>query len=109
MITRSANKVVIYKNALSLIVLAVSIASYSPKIQFTQAAKEQHQLTDDEMKKLQFYTSIDVVLQRNQMDNSGKETDDGELVITSGSSLDQVIIPAGTTESLLYHRAQMRC
>jgi hypothetical protein len=81
---------------LSLIVLVVSFASCSPKIQFTQAVKEQHQLTDDEMKKLQFYTSSDIVLQRNQRDNSGKETDDGELVITSGSSLDQVIIPAGT-------------
>ncbi|MBL4651394.1 MAG: hypothetical protein JKY53_00815 [Flavobacteriales bacterium] len=48
------------------------------------------------MKKLQFYTTGDIVLQRNQKDESGKETDGGELVITSGSSIDQVIIPAGT-------------
>jgi hypothetical protein len=81
---------------LSLIVLVVSFASCSPKIQFTQAVKEQHQLTDQEMKKLQFYISADIVLQRNQKDASDKDTDDGELIITSGSSIDQVIIPAGT-------------
>ena len=81
---------------LSLIVLVVSFASCSPKIQFTQAVKEQNQLTEEEMKKLQFYTSADIVLQRNQKDESDKDTDDGELVITSGSSSDQVIIPAGT-------------
>ncbi|MBL4624407.1 MAG: hypothetical protein JKY42_04620 [Flavobacteriales bacterium] len=82
--------------ALVLVVLVTTFSSCSPKIQFTQAVKEQHQLTDEEMKKLQFYTSGDIVLQRNQKDESGKETDDGELIITSGSSIDQVIIPAGT-------------
>jgi hypothetical protein len=82
--------------ALIAVIVTLALASCSPKIQFTQAVKEQNQLTDDEMKKLQFYTSGDIVLQRNQKDDSGKETDDGELVLTSGSSVDQVIIPAGT-------------
>ncbi|MDA9563086.1 hypothetical protein N9R81_00260 [Flavobacteriales bacterium] len=81
---------------LLLVVVVASLSSCAPKMQFTQAVKEQNKLTDDELKKLQFYTSGDIVLQRNERADSGKETDGGELIITSGTSTDQVIIPEGT-------------
>lgn len=79
-----------------LVIALVLLNSCSPRIQFTQALKEQHQVKDEEMKKLQFYTSGDIVMQRVESSGSNKETNEGQLVITSGNSLERVVIKAGT-------------
>jgi hypothetical protein len=77
-------------------ILVVFLSACSPRIQFTQGIKEQHQLSEDELKRIQFYTVGDIVLQRAQSSETEKGTKDGNLVLSSGSSMEQVIIRTGT-------------
>lgn len=84
------------KNTLLFIIGLAFLTSCSPKLQFTQSVKEQHKLTDEELKKIQFYTSGDILLQRAEKGGTEKETTEGELVITTGKSMEQVLIKAGT-------------
>jgi hypothetical protein len=79
---------------LGFIVLLFSACA--PRVQFTQTIKNQHQLKEAELKSIQFYTTGDIVLQRLEDSGSKKATNEGELVIRSGSSLEQVVIKAGT-------------
>ncbi|RMG79117.1 MAG: hypothetical protein D6707_08720 [Bacteroidetes bacterium] len=71
---------------------AALLSSCAPKIPFTQAIREQYKLTDDEIKQLQFYVSGDIVLQSVDEIAKGKTTQDGELVIVDGKTVEQVFI-----------------
>jgi len=76
--------------------LALILFSCSPKIPFTQSIREQHSLSDSDLKSLQFFNSHDIIL--NWAESNAKEQDmvDGTLTIKSGKSVEQVIIKAGT-------------
>ena len=76
--------------------LALILFSCSPKIPFTQSVREQHSLTESDLKSLQFFNSHDIVL--NWAESNAKEQNmvDGTLTIKSGKSVEQVIIKAGT-------------
>lgn len=72
------------------------IISCSPKIPFTQSIREKYKLNETELKSIQFYTSENIVLKRGEMNANEKETKEGTLTIKSGSSVEQVVIKAGT-------------
>lgn len=72
------------------------LSSCAPRVPFTQATKEQYRLTESDLKQIQFYASHDIVLQRAETDQSGKETTEGTLILTEGKSVEQVLIRAGT-------------
>ena len=48
------------------------------------------------MKKIQFYVSSDIVLQRGEKDEKEKEISEGTLTTKDGKSVEQVLIKAGT-------------
>jgi len=82
---------------LLFIIAVISVmSSCSPKISFTQKIREEYKLQPAHLKGLQFYTSGDIVLQHAQRKATTDTIHSGELVIASGSSMDQVIIKAGT-------------
>lgn len=81
---------------LSFIALVILLQSCAPRIPFTQAIREQYQLSENELKQLQFYASHDIVLTRVEEDAKSKTTEDGKLKITTGKEYDQVLIKAGT-------------
>ena len=83
-------------NYILIFICALVFSSCAPRVQFTQSIKDQHQLKESELKSIQFYTTGDIMLQRMEASGSNKETNEGELVISSGSSLEQVFIAAGT-------------
>ncbi len=80
----------------AFLIIATLIQSCAPRIPFTQTIREQYDLSENELKLLQFYNSNDIVLTRVEEDKKTKKTQDGTLKITTGKAYDQVIIKAGT-------------
>ena len=79
-----------------LMVLAVVLlGSCAAKRPFTDKVREEYKMTDEVLKKIQFYTSEDIVLYRADSE-SGTEIVNGEVVISSAQTEDQVIIKRGT-------------
>jgi hypothetical protein len=78
-----------------LVATVVLLSSCSPKIPFTQSIREKHNLTAEELRRIQFYLSDPVVLRRGNS-QSAKGTDEGALVIKSEKNIDQVSFKANT-------------
>jgi len=71
-----------------------SCASYQP---FTNDDRLKYNLDEAKLKKMQFYISTEVTLQRGERTNQAQELDkDGKLVISSSASLDNILITAKT-------------
>ena len=83
-------------NLLLLLVLALLGSGCSPKVEFSQFIREKYNLNESALKDLQFYNSHDIVLNRAESSENEQETVEGTLVIETGKSIEQVIIPAGT-------------
>lgn len=97
MVFDSNTKNKLMKTHVILAGLALTLwSACSPKIPFTQAIREKYQLTDDELRQLQFYTSHDIVLTHAEKGEKTKTTEDGKLKITTGQEYDQVLIKKGT-------------
>lgn len=83
-----------------IFILAASIVltlnSCAPRIPFTQEVREKEKLSEEEMKKIQFFASHDIVLQRGEKEEKEKEISEGTLMTKDGKSVEQVIIKAGT-------------
>jgi hypothetical protein len=85
--------------ALALFAVAVSLlfgtgcAAYVP---FTQEIRDQHHLTKDDLKNLQFYTSSRITLRR-EIESGGKAiTGTHKLVVVSGKTIEEVVIEEKT-------------
>lgn len=71
-----------------------SCASYQP---FTNEDRLKYNLDEAKLKKLQYYISTDVTLQRGERSNQAQELDkDGKLIISSSASLDNILITGKT-------------
>ncbi|GAB4250613.1 MAG: hypothetical protein Kow0079_04020 [Vicingaceae bacterium] len=85
------------KNIAMIFGAVLFLASCAPKQPFTNAVKEKYNLDTEKIKKLQFYISQDVTLQRGDESNEEQKFDkDGKLIVQSSASVDRVYIPAGT-------------
>jgi len=65
-------------------------------IPFTHEIRTEHGLTDDEVKNLQFYTSHGITLRREIESGGRKVTPGHKLLLVSGKSIEEVVIPAKT-------------
>ena len=82
-------KILVY---LSVFFLAMSCAIRQP---FTAEIKKEYNLnTPDAMKKVQFYTSSAIVLERVVTNGGKAKTDDGTLVTSKSKEENRIIIPA---------------
>lgn len=72
------------------------LAGCAPQIPFTQTVRHEYKLTVEELESLQFYTSRQIILERNRQNIKEKATENGTLAIKNGASVDRVIIPEGT-------------
>lgn len=89
-----------------LVVMAVLgltlLSSCSNKLSyFTQDLQERYRWTDDELKKIQFYVSQDIVLKREL---TGGSTDivSGKIKIEDGRQIEEVVIRKGTPGAFLF-------
>lgn len=75
--------------------LLLAMQSCAPKVPFTMAIQEKYKLTDTDIKKIQFYTSDDIVLYKAES-ASKTETTGGEVVVTNKSQEERLLIKKGT-------------
>ncbi len=77
--------------------LFLILASCGQKIPFTDKIKEEYSLTvDRNIKKVQFYTSSVIILEKSKSSSNKQTGDDGALVMESSSDKNRVIIPSNT-------------
>jgi len=85
-----------YKSVVYLCLAVVLLTSCSPKIPFTQSIRDKYNLTETELKGIQFYLSDAVLLRRGSEEKSTKSTEDGTLVINSGNEIEQITFKSST-------------
>lgn len=76
--------------------ILLALQSCAPRIPFTRDIRHKENLSDEEIQRIQFYPSQDIVLQRGEKDEKGKEITEGTLTTKAEKSVEQVIIKAGT-------------
>ncbi len=77
-------------------VIGILFSACAPQLSpYTQKLQTNSNLTEDELKQIQFYLSHDVVLYRT-LSNSETSIFKGELKVVNGEKVEEVIIPAGT-------------
>lgn len=80
-----------------MIGIASIISSCATKKPFTNDVRTRYNLDASKLKRLQFFISQDVTLQRGESSSEQQELDkDGKLVISSSASLNEILISAGT-------------
>ena len=79
-----------------LVALFALSACAGGRIPFTQTLRDQYGLEGDELKKLQYFISSDVTLQREFHREEGEISKSHKLVIKEGGLVDEVYIAAGT-------------
>lgn len=80
---------------IAFLTLGILLFSCGVKVPVTNQLKEEYDLTEKNMKIVQFYTSQTIILQRSK--TSGKQgAQDGKLVTSNNSEQDRIIIPSNT-------------
>ncbi len=82
---------------LSILVVCLILSSCGTKVPITNQLKEEYNLNETNMKKVQFYTSQIIYLERSKSTGSQGTASDGSLVTSKNTEQDRIIIPAGTT------------
>ena len=86
-----------------IVLLAVSLSSCVTTLKpFTQTDKKELKLGENELKRVQFYVSEDIVLQRKAGAES-REIEDGKIRVVDGEKIEEVIVKKGTPGVLEYY------
>ena len=99
-------------NAFKLVLLFFGLGllttSCGPQLSyFTQRLYDEGQFTDDELKRIQFYVSSDVVLRR-ELSGGKSEVVAGNIKIVDGRKVEEIVIRKGTPGVLAYHPKEDR-
>ncbi len=81
---------------LALIVVGLALYSCGVKVPVTDALKTEYNLNDKNMKKVQFYTSQTIILEKSVTSGTQGTAGDGTLVTSKSSDQERVIIPTNT-------------
>lgn len=83
------------KGLILFLVMATGIYSCKTLVPYTDAMKKRYNWTEDQIRRIQFYVSDDIVLHR-QLSNSSTEIVQGKIKTIQGRKVDEIIIRAGT-------------
>ena len=87
---------------LPIAILTILISSCSPKLTpFTERLQEENGWSENELKKIQFYVSDDIVLRRQATKGTSK-IERGEIKIVDGKRVEEVVIRKGTPGVFLF-------
>lgn len=84
------------KNLILLSLVSIVFASCATKVPYTNKVKEEFDLTEKTIKKVQFFTSSEIIMYRASSSGSKGTQDGGVLVESSQSKEDRIIIPPRT-------------
>lgn len=80
-----------------IIFIGIILASCGTKVPYTNEIRDEFSLdSDKQLRKVQFYTSATIILEKSKTSGNQGTTDDGALVESSSSTQDRVIIPINT-------------
>lgn len=82
-----------YLSALAIIAL---LASCATKIPYTEKIRQDFELDETKIKKVQFYTSQTIILEKKSSKGTKTTESDGGLVVNESSESERVIIPTNT-------------
>lgn len=90
-----------YRLSLLLLGLMLSLSSCHSYQMFTQDMVEQYNWNENDLKKIQFYASEDIVLRQIQ---TGKRSniENGEVNVESGRNIKEIVIQKGTKGVMLF-------
>ncbi len=79
------------------IVIGLVLASCGTKVPYTNTVRDEFGLdTEQQIKKVQFFTSATIILEKSKESGNQGTDDDGALVSASSKEEDRIIIPIGT-------------
>lgn len=80
-----------------LFIVGLTLLSCGTKVPYTNEIRDEFGLeTDKSLRKVQFYTSGTIILEKSKSSGNQGTSDDGALVTNSSSEQDRVIIPINT-------------
>ena len=83
----------------SLIIAALALmtlGSCKNLVPYTDALKSKYNLSDEQLKHLQFYVSSPIVIQRKVTAENNTQIDAGKVKIVNGEKVEEVVVPVGT-------------
>lgn len=83
------------KNIIILSALILSLASCKNLVPYTDSMRQQYNWSESQVRKIQFYVSRDIVLQR-ELTGGSTEIVSGKIKTVNGRKVDQIIIRQGT-------------
>ena len=86
-------------NSLAIIALGIItlFSSCQSTTTFTNTVRTKYNLDEAKLKRMQFYISSDISLQRGESGKNSQELDeDGKLIISSSASLDNIVVDGKT-------------
>ncbi|OFZ58718.1 MAG: hypothetical protein A3D92_05320 [Bacteroidetes bacterium RIFCSPHIGHO2_02_FULL_44_7] len=93
----NSHKIKLMKNYVLLFIVGLVLTSCGTKIAYTDAIRDEFGLESEQMvKKVQFYTSATIILEKNKESGNQGTDSDGKLVTSSNKEQDRIIIPIGT-------------
>lgn len=80
-----------------LVFIGITLVSCGTKVPYTNEIRDEFSLdSDKQLKKVQFYTSATIILEKSNSTGNQGTSDDGALVESSSKVQDRVIIPINT-------------
>ncbi len=77
-------------------VAVLALSSCGTQIAYTDALKDQYDLSPEALVKVQFFTSSVIILERSSVSGNQTTGDDGSLVSNTSKTQDRIIIPQKT-------------
>lgn len=88
---------------LSLLALGLFFTSCSPQLSvFDRKLYETQDWSDDELRKIQFYLSEDLLIYRDLDENGSSVITSGQIKIENGRKTEQILFPSGTPGVFLF-------
>lgn len=84
------------KRIIFLLITAFAISSCATKYVLNTGTINKYNLSNEDLKNLQFFNSEDIVLTRYESVAQDKKTEKGTLSLSTGKQIDQVVIKANT-------------
>jgi hypothetical protein len=74
----------------------MTLGSCKNLVPYTDALKTKYNLSDEQLKHLQFYVSDPIILQRKITDQNNTLVFGGKMKIVNGEKVEEVVVPTGT-------------
>lgn len=83
----------------------MTLGSCKNLVPYTDAIKTKYNLTDEQLKHLQFYVSDPIVLQRKITAENSTQVTEGKIKIVNGEKVEEIVVPTGTKGVLVKNDA----